>query len=138
GPIDWNDFIQWLTYSVNQHGKHEFLKDLGKDVARGQLECFRKGSWVGGVPYAYRTEGPKKNKRLVIDDPYKARIVRRIFREYVHEGRSLNGIAARLNAEGVVSPGGKPGGWRYDAVGTILANLAYTGAVAGRRADNSQ
>ena len=20
GPIDWNDFTEWLTYSVNQHG----------------------------------------------------------------------------------------------------------------------
>src|SRR5262245_13603394 len=38
GLIDWNDFTGWLTYSVDQHAKHEFLKQLSKDVARGQLE----------------------------------------------------------------------------------------------------
>ena len=34
GPIDWTDFTEWLTYSVNQHGKHQFLKDLSRNVTR--------------------------------------------------------------------------------------------------------
>ncbi len=133
GPIDWNDFTEWLTYSVNQHGKHEFLKDHSRNVARGQLEAANNGSWVGSRPYAYRIEGPKKNKRLVLDDPAKAKIVQRIFREFVVEGRSMMDIAERLNKEGIVSPTGKVRGWRFGSVRVILENPAYTGDFAGGR-----
>ena len=61
------------------------------------------------------------------------RIVKRIFREYVEEGRSMSNIAARLNAEKIPSPGemGKP--WRFDTVKTILENPAYVGDYAGCR-----
>jgi DNA invertase Pin-like site-specific DNA recombinase len=133
GPIDWSDFMQWLTYSVNQQGKHQFLKDLSRNVTRGQLEAAKLGSWIGSIPYAYRLEGPRKHKRLVIDDPAKVRIVQRIFREYVEEGRPMLNIANRLNADGVLSPGGRLNGWRYDSVKTILENPAYTGDAAGCR-----
>ena len=112
GPIDWNDFTDWLTYSVNQHGKHEFLKDHSRNVTRGQMTAVEKGSWVGSPPYAYRVEGARKNKQLVLDDPGKAKVVQRIFREFVEEGRSMTEIADRLNADGVVSPTGKVKGWR--------------------------
>jgi hypothetical protein len=37
-----------------------------------------------------------------------------------------------------VSPGGKPGGWRYDAVKTILENVAYTGTVASSQGNKSK
>lgn len=133
GPIDWTDFTEWLTYSVNQHGKHQFLKDLSRNVARGQLDAANNGSWVGSPPYAYRLEGPKKHKRLILDDPVKARIVQRIFREYVEEGRSMMNIADRLNKEGVLSAGGRMGGWRGGSVRVILENPAYTGDYAGCR-----
>jgi DNA invertase Pin-like site-specific DNA recombinase len=131
GPIDWNDFVQWLTYSVTQHGKHEFLKDLSRNVVRGQLEAANAGSWLGSVPYAYRLEGGKKHKRLVLDDPAKVRIVQRIFREFVEDGRSMNDIAARLNADDIPSPRG--GRWRFDSVRTILENPAYSGDSASGR-----
>jgi DNA invertase Pin-like site-specific DNA recombinase len=131
GPIDWNDFVQRLTYSVNQHGKHEFLKDLSRNVTRGQLEAAKNGSWIGSVPYGYRIEGGKKQKRLVVDDPGKVRIVQRIFREYVEENRAMHNIADRLNEEGVVSPGGRVKGWRWDSVKVILENPAYAGDYAG-------
>jgi site-specific DNA recombinase len=130
GPIDWNDFVQWLTYSVTQHGKHEFLKDHARNVTRGQLACANSGSWLGAHPYAYRIEGEKHHKRLVIDDPGQVRIVQRIFKEYVEQGRSLCNIAARLNKDGVVSPGGRIKGWRYDVIRSILENPAYTGDTA--------
>src|SRR5262249_17975281 len=99
--------------------------------------------WIGSPPYAYKVEGPKKGKRLVIDDPGKVRIVQRIFREFVDGGRALHNIAAPLNTDGVVSPGGfVPGtrgprgrvrGWRYGSVKVILENPAYTGDFAACR-----
>jgi DNA invertase Pin-like site-specific DNA recombinase len=133
GPIDWNDFVQWLTYSVNQHGKHEFLRDLSRNVTRGQLEAALNGSWLGSIPYAYILEGPRKHRRLVLGDVAHIQIVQRIFREYVEERRAMMNIANRLNDEGVPSPGGRVKGWRWDKVKTILENPAYVGDYAGCR-----
>src|SRR5258708_3330998 len=31
GPIDWNDFTEWLTYSGTQHGNHQCLRDLSRN-----------------------------------------------------------------------------------------------------------
>jgi hypothetical protein len=133
GLIPWDDFTDWLTYSVDQHAKHQYIIDLSRDVTRGQLASMKGGSWVGSPPYAYRLEGPKKNKRLVLGDPGHVRVVQRIFREFVYEGRLMKNIADRLNEEGVVSPGGRVKGWRYDTMRVILENPAYTGDYATGR-----
>jgi DNA invertase Pin-like site-specific DNA recombinase len=143
GPIDWNDFTGWLTYSVDQHAKHQFLTQLSRDVTRGQSEAARNGGWLGTPPYAYRIERKRKQKRLLIDDPAKVRIVQRIFREFVEDGRSLMNIAARLNEDGTVSPSGKiprqdcygkwVDGWSYQTVTITLENPAYTGDYAAGR-----
>lgn len=125
GPIDWNDFVQWLTYSVNQHGKHEFLRDLSRNVLRGQIEAAQAGSWIGMVPRGYRLVGPRKQKRLEPNGD--ADLIRRIFKEYVQEGRSLNEIARRLEADKIATTKGGP--WRYDAVACILKNVAYVGTL---------
>lgn len=138
GPIDWSDFTEWLTYSVNQHGKHQFLRDLSRNVTRGQLEAVKNGGWIGGIPFAYRLEGEKKKKRLVQDEPGKAKIVQRIFREFVDQGRSMSNIANRLNADGIPSSGGRGKPWRFDAVKVILENPAYVGDFAGCRASNGK
>lgn len=132
GLIDWNDFTGWLTYSVDQHARHQFIINLSRDVVRGQLEAANKGSWLGQPPYGYRIEGERKSKRLVIDEQDKAMVVRRIFCEYVEEGRSMSDIARRLQGDGIASPGeNRP--WRYDSVRTILDNPAYAGDyVSGR------
>ncbi len=133
GTIDWNDFTQWLTYSVNQYGKKEYLIDLSKDVTRGQLEAMKQGGWVGSPPYGYRIEGERKAKRLVLGDPAKVQVVRRIFLEYVQDGRSMTNIAQRLEADGVPSPGGRKKPWRFDTIKVILANPAYVGDFIANR-----
>ena len=138
GPIDWSDFTEWLTYSVNQQGKHQFLRDHSRNVTRGQLEAAKKGSWIGGIPYAYRLEGEKKNKRLVLGEDADIKIVKRIFHEFVELGRSMSNIATRLNDDGIPSPGkrGKP--WRFDAIKVILDNPAYVGDYVGCRVSNGK
>jgi DNA invertase Pin-like site-specific DNA recombinase len=133
GPIDWADFTGWLTYSVDQHAKHQFVVNLSRDVARGQKEAAEAGSWRGSAPYGYRIEGPRKNKRLVLGDPGHVRVVQRIYREFVDEGRSLRSIAARLQNDGYASPGGRGKPWRYDTVRVILENPAYAGDYAAGR-----
>jgi DNA invertase Pin-like site-specific DNA recombinase len=121
GAIDWNDFSGRVVYSVKQEGKHQFLQDLGHNVVRGQHEAIAKGSWVGRPPYAYKVVGEKKDKKLVLGDPGHVRVVQRIYREYVEEGRSLYEIANRLNADGFVTPNGKvhsatAKGWEFGTV----------------------
>ncbi|MCI0740632.1 MAG: recombinase family protein [Gemmataceae bacterium] len=135
GVIDWDDFTGRVIYGLKQEGKHQFLQDLSRNVARGQLEAAKAGSWIGSAPYAYRIEGMKKDKRLILheDDAAKAGIVKRIFREYVEQRRAMLNIADRLNAEGIASPGGNVGGWRFDTVRTILENPAYVGDYVGAK-----
>ena len=120
-------------YGLKQEGKHQFLKVLSRNVARGKLEAAKNGSWLGSAPYAYRIEGERKHKDLILGDAAKVRVVQRIFREFVEDGRSMSNIADRLNGDGIPSPGerGKP--WRFDTVKTILENPAYVGDYAGGR-----
>src|SRR5205823_5906211 len=94
GLIDWNDSMQRMFHHFQQDGKHQQLIDLSANVVRGQAEAANKGSWLGSPPYGYRIEGTRKSKRLVVDDPTKVRVVQRIFREYVEDGRSMCDIAA--------------------------------------------
>jgi hypothetical protein len=107
--------------------------DHSKNVTRGQLDCANNGSWIGSPPYAYRLEGPKYHKRLVRGEDAHVRVVQRIFREFVEDGRSMKNIADRLNADGYPSPGRHVKGWRFDAVKVILENPAYTGDYCGSR-----
>ncbi len=133
GVTDWNDSTDRIIGSVTQEGKHQQLVDHSGNVTRGQLGAAMNGSWLGSAPYAYRIEGDKKHKRLVIDDHAKAEVVRRIFREFVKDGRSQNNIATRLNADGIPSPKGLENGWMFDTVKGILQNPAYTGDYVGCR-----
>lgn len=125
GPIDWNDFTARLMYSIKQEAKHQFLRDLSRNVLRGQSEAAKAGSWIGSAPYGYTLTGPKKNKQLEVDEPRMA-IVRKMFTEYVEDGRSLSDIARRLTAEGHPTPRGRVE-WRGDAIRFILMNPVYIG-----------
>jgi DNA invertase Pin-like site-specific DNA recombinase len=127
GRIDWDSAHGQLIYNVQQMGKHEYLRDLSRHITRGLAEAANNGGWLGCPPYAYRTEGPKKHRQLVVGDIAKVRIVQRIYREYVHELRSLHEIAARLNADGVPTPRGRGARWGHKLVAHILANPAYAG-----------
>jgi DNA invertase Pin-like site-specific DNA recombinase len=107
GVTDWNDPTGRIVGQVMQEGKHQQLIDHSGNVTRGQLEAANKGSWIGSPPYAYRVKGKKKKKRLVLGEDSKVRVVKRIFHEFVVDGRSMMNIADRLQAEGFPSPGGR-------------------------------
>ncbi len=126
GPIDWEDFTGRMMYSMKQEAKHQFLRDLSRNVLRGQSEAAKAGSWIGTPPYAYKITGERKQKRLAIEDHAKAKVVQRIFREYIDDRRSMSAIARGLTADGIPTPGGLKH-WRFDSVKVILENHAYTG-----------
>jgi DNA invertase Pin-like site-specific DNA recombinase len=131
GVIDWNDPHNRIIANVTQEGAHKDLLDHAANVARGMQDSLNNASWVGLVPYAYRLEGKKHHKMLVLDDPQKAVVVARIFKQLVHEGWSMSTIAARLNEEDILSPSGVVKGWHFDSVKSILENPVYVGDFAG-------
>jgi site-specific DNA recombinase len=77
--------------------------------------------------------------RLVLGEPARVAVVRRIFDWYVDGGAGFGTIADRLNREGVVSAmGHRPGTrwkgtWSAGTIREILRNPAYRGAVAWNR-----
>jgi DNA invertase Pin-like site-specific DNA recombinase len=138
GVIDWNDNTARIVAGVTQEGAYKDLTDLAAGVARGMQLSLDNGSWVGSVPYAYRLDGPKHHKLLVLDDPFKAQVVKRVFGEYV-AGKSKPAIAAGLDADHIANPSGRvhvtegPPAWRESTIKVLLENPAYVGDFRGRQ-----
>ena len=120
GRIDWNDFAGRLLYLVQQEAKHAYLRDLSRNVLRGQVAKAREGRGAdGSAPYGYRLDD---DRRVIV--PKEAAVVRRIFEEYL-SGGAIRGVAASLNADGIPSPRGKQ--WRSSTIRSLLVNRKYTG-----------
>ena len=119
-----------------------FLKDLAAKTWRGLEGRVRQGHSGGGLCYGYDTirrvddrGEPIRGERAI--NEAQAVIVRRIFAEFA-SGRSPRAIAHRLNADGVVGPGGQ--GWGASTIngnaarGTgILNNELYIGRLVWNR-----
>jgi site-specific DNA recombinase len=122
GKIDWNDFAGRLIYLVQQEGKHAYLRDLSRNVARGQLNAANngRGGTGGRAPSGYK----QRNGEILVD-PEWAALVRRIFKEYLKAGASLRSVANLLNSEGVLTAKGNK--WTSTAIRDILLNRKYTG-----------
>lgn len=121
GIIDWTDFAGRLLFTVQQEGKHQFLRDLARNVVRGKAAAAQQGRWMGGgPPYGYRLNA---ESRLIVHDD-EAEVVREVFRLYL-TGLSRQAVRIELNRRGIVSPGGTK--WHGNTVGTILTNPVYLG-----------
>ena len=121
GRIDWNNFAGRLLYVVQQEAKHAYLRDLSRNVLRGQLAKAREAEGAdGSAPYGYRLDGDRR-----VIEPEEAAVVRRIFEEYL-SGGTIRGVAVSLNADGIPSPRGKQ--WRSSTIRSLLVNRKYTGA----------
>jgi site-specific DNA recombinase len=120
GELDFSDLGGWLTASVNQHGKAQYLRDLSRNVLRGRLAKARRGKWQHNrAPYGYKIKG---DGDLVVGNDT-AEIVRRIFRLYSEADNSLWDIANILNTEGIPSPSGNR--WKASSVQCILRRDTY-------------
>src|SRR5207237_1589793 len=96
GEIDWNDIAGRIVWTVQQEGKHQYLLDQARNIMRGRLESAKRGIRMVRAPYGYR----KTRKKLVPADPFKVKVIRRIFRETLR-GASLRLIARKLNLAGI-------------------------------------
>lgn len=102
---------------------------------RGKLYRARAGEIVfWRVPYGYRRvpRGPAGPAHLVVYEP-EARVVRRIFADYVAGGCSVRELARRLYRAGIGAPRGGAV-WATSTLSGLLRNPAYKGtAIYNRR-----
>jgi DNA invertase Pin-like site-specific DNA recombinase len=123
GRVDWDSLAGWLTASIEQHGKAEYCRTLGQNVAVGQRARRLAGQWIGCAPLGY-TLGD--DGFLKIGAPADVATVRRIFALRL-AGHGTKFIAVALNRDGIASPRGKQ--WSSQAVRHILQRDAYLGCV---------
>jgi site-specific DNA recombinase len=92
-------------------------------VTAGLERRVREGRWMSGrTPYGYtRANG------LLVPDPVRAPIVRRIFELYAEGKLGTTAIARTLEAEETPAP--RKHGWSPNALQLILANPAYRGLI---------
>lgn len=120
-----------------------YAKDISKKIKAVKREKQRRGLFIGGKPaYGYQMHPTEKNQ-IVVDEAV-APVVRKIF-ALASTGLSCRKIAARLNEEGVLSPGvycgrritshsPQAGLWSSARISEMLQNEIYLGnMVQGRR-----
>lgn len=96
-----------------------YSAELSQKVKRGMRESRLKGYFTGGhVPYGYKKVG----KKLEVD-PDQAKVVVRIFEEYV-DGKLLKQIGKSLTEEGITHLG-KP--LTLNTLSKLVRNESYTG-----------
>jgi site-specific DNA recombinase len=122
-----------------------YRKEIGRRTRRGQEGVARAGKSAGGRAYGYVPAALSGTGQLEVNAE-QATVIRQVFTWYA-EGVAARTIAARLNAQGVPSPGSswnrerrRKAGWLASAIhgdpkrGTgILSNTLYSGAVVWNR-----
>jgi len=126
GELDFADLGGWLTASVTQYGKAQYLRDLSRNVLRARLSNAKAGRWTGNrAPFGYKLDDGK----LLLGDDDKVKTVRWIFQQYVGTETSLHDLAHQLNMKGTPTPSGG-GKWQISTLQSILAREAYIGRAA--------
>ena len=121
GPLDFSTLGSWLTASVTQHGKNEYLRDLSANVLRARLVKAHKGKYTHNrPPYGYRLT-PEGD--VVLGDAGAVRTVRWIFKAYSERDISLWDIAHELNERG--TPPVRNGKWTSSSVRGVLLRDSY-------------
>jgi DNA invertase Pin-like site-specific DNA recombinase len=133
GIIKTEDLGEWLKASVTQHGKHQYLIDLSRNVLRGQLSAVLQRKMVVNSAYGYdrlyvdpagnemhrasygeRFTKPKDWEiQLVLShDTEAVATLRWLFRTFARTDQSCRALARILNERGVPGPRNGPGGKR--------------------------
>lgn len=103
--------------------------NLAEDTIRGLRENATRGFQNGSTPFGYRAKKvlDGHNERTKLEpDPNASLVVKNIFKMYL-EGKGTKEVAKALNSEGLKTYQNKA--WSSSAVGYILKNETYTGAL---------
>ena len=125
GELDLTELGGWLTASITQHGKAQYLKDLSANVLRGKLRKVEQGEWIGRPPYGYAVNAKRK---LILGPEDRVATVRYVFDEYTSKDISLRQIAFELNRQGVAPP--KAAKWTAITVQKLIRRETYKGQAA--------
>jgi site-specific DNA recombinase len=113
----------------------QYLDDLKIAVRRGMSGVIRDGRDAGGAIYGYRSVLGKPGELEIV--PEQAKIIRRIFSEYV-SGQVPRAIAAKLNVQDIPAP--RKQYWRASTINGhtkrrtgILQNELYCGRIIWNR-----
>ena len=96
-------------------------------ISAGIERRAKEGRWFGGRPpfgYLFSNE-----QRMLVPDPVKAPVVRRVFDLYARQRLGTRTIAEQLRDEGAPSPSA---GWGHPAVHWIISNPTYVGKIRWR------
>jgi DNA invertase Pin-like site-specific DNA recombinase len=94
-------------------------------TASGRMARWRNNEAImGTLPYGYDFD---KDNRIIVFNPGKIIICKRIFKMYLHQKLSTRGIAVQLTKASVPAPRGKNCRWQYATINNILKNPAYAG-----------
>ena len=146
-----NDQLYQVHVHFERYRAAQYSKELSDKVFRGCKKIAEQGFWAGGMPpYGLKrvlldekhaalqalAPGQRKgiqNQRVTLapGDEHQVATVRRIFAEFVQGGLKPTDIATRLNADGIVSPGGRT--WDSGKVRRILFNELYIGTIIYNR-----
>ena len=96
-------------------------------ISAGIERRAKEGRWFGGRPpfgYTFSSE-----QRVLVPDPVKAPVVRRVFELYARKRLGTRTIAQQLRDEGAPAPSA---GWGHPAVHWIINNPTYIGKIRWR------
>lgn len=136
------DAVQGMEVPITGLMNDRYAARTSNDIRRTFNTKRRKGEFIGAfAPYGYMKDPEDKNA-FVIDEEA-AEVVRNIFRWFVDEGMSKNGITKKLTEMGVPTPTAykhskglnlqtpkisrNDGMWGITTVCTILKNEMYIG-----------
>jgi len=122
GRVDWESLGGRLISLIGQEMRHDYLRQLSRNVARGQLAAAKNGTGgTGGrAPGGYKH---KDGKVLVERD--KAAVVLHAFEEYDKPSASLRSVVDILNREGHLTARGNK--WCITTLRDTLTNRKYAG-----------
>ena len=147
GPVNWDDFTGRVVYHLKQEGKHQYLVDLSRNTARGQITAAMNG-WLTGraAPYGYdrmlideagnhkmrvhngESVAKPRNWHVTLvpsDDPEKVKVAKWLFQTYANQEIGMRLLADDLNKREI--PGPRGGLWHVGTIREILKNETYIG-----------
>lgn len=104
-----------------------YVDNLAENVRRGLREKLRRGEWPGWAPLGYAHD---YKRRIVIPDPDKAVLVRKLFEVYATGDYSLEELHREVGRWGLTGKAGKP--VRKSVLASLLRNPFYYGVMVWR------
>ena len=119
---DYNPSDNVVMASIEFSMANQYVRDLSKNVKRGQAEKIRRGEYPATPPVGYLID--YKTKKIYMDED-KWHHIKKAFRLYATGNYSIPKLAEKLSAEGFRSRNGRP--VHGSGIYQILNNPIYYG-----------